>query len=147
MPIKTTCELEYYIKTLYEKIKPYAEIEQIYQPISTHFAKTTPNNYPGSFCYSDEKNYFYGGVGDRGAVTIEKANNEFEVAYWVFKFHISEIAFDYEKKHRIEGQDIRRIAFQKYLELMEIIGEEYIEQAKKEIDEILERHPFHDELL
>ena len=56
------------------------------------------------------------------------------------------MAFDYERKHRIEGQDCRRIAFEKQLELMEILGYEYKQRAESEINEILKGHPFQDEL-
>ncbi len=146
MLMKTTHELESYVKTLYEKLKPFAEKEQIFKPITVHFAKTTPHGTPGDFCYSDGIFYYYGGIGDRGALTLEKTSSLFEVTYWIFEFHTSEMAFDYEKKHRIEGKDCRRIAFQKQLELIGFIGEDYRKRAEIEINEILKEHPFQDEL-
>ena len=146
MSIKTTDELEIYVNALYKKLKPLAEKEQIFKPIAVHFAETTPRNFPGDFCYSDGIYYYYGGIGDRGAVTVEKTNDLFEVTYWIFKYQTSVMAFEYERKHRVEGKDCRRIAFLKQIELMEIIGENYRKKAELEINEILKEHPFQDEL-
>lgn len=146
MASKDTYELGKYITNLYNKLKPSAEKEQIYKPIGVYFAETTPRGYPGEFCYSDGKNYYLGNIGDRGLVTMEKTNSLFEVSYWIFKYQTFSMAFDYERKHRIQGWDSRRIAFEKQLELMGIIGLEYKQRAESEINEILKVHPFQDEL-
>ena len=146
LSIKTTHELKTYVLALNKKLKPCSEEEYIFKPITVYFAKTTPNGVPGDFCYSDGNYYYYGGVGDRGEVTIEKTNSLFEVTYWIFKFQTSVIAFDYEKKHRVKGKDCRRIAFHKQLELMGKIGKCYRQKAEIEINEILKKAPFQDEL-
>ena len=141
-----TCELEKYINNIYNKLKPIAENEQIYRPIEFYFSETTPRGFPGDFCYSDGKNYYWGSIGDCGLLTIKKTDSLFEIAYWIFKHQTFVMAFDYERKHRIEGQDCRRIAFEKQLDLMEILGYEYKQRAESEINEILKGHPFQDEL-
>ena len=146
MSIKTTREMEIYIKNLHERIKPVAEKDGIYKPITFYFAESTPYNYPGDFCYSDGEYYYYGSIGDHGEKTINKTSALFEVAYYIFEFQTSVMAFDYEKKHRISGQSFRRIAFQKQLELMGIIGEEYRNRAERDIDDILKRCPFDDDI-
>jgi len=146
MSIKETYEMEMHIKELYEKLRPLAEKEGIFKPITFHFATTTPHGAPGDFCYSDGDCYYYGGIGDRGAVTLERTKSLFEVAYWIFEFQTSAMAFEYEKKHRIMGQSYRRIAFAKQLELMGLIGEDYRQRAELEINKMLKEHPFQDEL-
>jgi len=138
--------MEKYIKDLYEKLKPVAEQEGIYRPIGFYFAESTPRNYPGDFCYSDGEYYYYGAIGDRGERTINKTSTLFEVAYYIFKFYTSVMAFRYEDKHRVPGQPLRSIAFPKKLELMEIIGEEYKIKAEREINDILKESPYVDDV-
>ena len=144
MSMKTTSEMEIHIRDLYEKLKPFAEKEGIFKPITFHFAETTPHNYPGDFCYSDGKYYYYGSIGDRGEVIIEKTSSLFEVAYYIFYYQTSVMAFDYEKKNRVDGQPLRQIAFKKIVELMGIIGTDFKDKAKFEINKILKEHPFED---
>jgi hypothetical protein len=146
MLLKTTRELEIHVKSLYEKLKPLTEREQIFKPIEVYFAEKTPIGEPGDFCYSDGECYYYGSIGDRGAVTIEKTKSLFEVTYWILKFQTSVMAFDYEKKHRVEGKDHRRIAFPFKIDLMGIIGADYRQKAEDEINEILKDYPYEDDL-
>lgn len=150
MTIKSTHELEIYVNNFYEKLKIFAEKEQIFKPIEFHFSEISPLRYHDlryfDFCYSDGKQYCLGHIGDRGALTVEKTSSLFEISYWIFKYQTSVMAFDYERKNRIEVRDIRRIAFVKQLELMKIIGDEYKQKAENEINEILKEAPFEDEL-
>ena len=146
MPTKTTREMEIYINDLYNKLRPITEKEGIYKPIEFYFAETTPRNYPGDFCYSDGEYYYYGSIGDRGEKTINKTSELFEIAYYIFKFQISTMAFRYEDKHRIPGQPLRSIAFPKQLELMAIIGEEFRNKAEREINDILKEHPYNNDI-
>jgi len=138
----TTCEMKIYIESLYEKLRFFAEKEQIFQPIRFYFAETTPKNSPGDFCYSDEKYYYYGSIGDRGEVTIKKTSNLFDVAYWIFKFQTSIMAFDYAKRQNIELELLRSVAFPKQLELMGLIEGKYRQKLEIEINEIAKTHPF-----
>ena len=120
--------------------------EEIFQPLEVYFSESTPRGIPGDFCYSDGNNYFLCNIGDRGSLTIEKTNSIFEVTYWIIKQQTFQMAFEYEKKHRIVGKDIRRIAFAKQLELMGLIGYKFKHKAENEIKEILKKHPFQDKL-
>jgi len=63
-----------------------------------------------------------------------------------FKYRTSIIAFEYEHSHRVVGKDIRRIAFKKQLELIEILGLQFKERFKKEINEILSKNSYNDDL-
>lgn len=146
MSMKTTQELELYVKNLYHKLKPFAEKEHIFKPIMFHFSETDFYKMPGDFCYSDGVFYYYVGVGDRGAFSIEKTKSLFEITYWIFNYQTMSMAYDYEKKNRVAGKDPRRIAFSKQLELMKILGENYEQKARSEINSILSQYPFQDEL-
>ena len=137
--------MEIYIKDLYEKLRPLAENEGIYKQISFHFAETTPHNYPGDFCYSDGVYYYYGSIGDRGEVLINKTSSLFEVAYYIFSFQTSVMAFDFEKKNRTIGQPLRSVAFPKQIELMGIIGDDFKKEIELKINGILEKYPYEDD--
>jgi hypothetical protein len=146
MSTKTTSEMEIYIQNLYDKLKPVAEKDGIYKPIDFCFAETTPHNYPGDFCYSNGEYYYYGSIGDRGEKIINKTSELFDVAYYIFDFLTSVMAFRYEDKHRLPGQPLRSIAFPKQLELMSIIGREYKIKAEHKIKEILKENPYEDDI-
>lgn len=64
-----------------------------------------------------------------------------ELLYWTFKDITFEMACDYEVRNRIEGQDFRRLLFNKQLELINLISEEFSRLLKTEIEVILKRAP------
>jgi hypothetical protein len=67
-----------------------------------------------------------------------------ELVYWIFKDITFEMACDYEVRNRVNGQDFRRLLFNKQLELISFINEAFSELLKIEIKEILENNPFSD---
>lgn len=141
-----TKKVENYIKNLYEKLNDSNISESNLKPLKIFFNNNTPNGIPGDFCYSDGKSFYLGSIGDKGAVTIDKTNSLFELAYWVFKYFTATIAFEYERSHREVGKDIRRLAFQKQAELMEILGFQFKVKFEKDINELLIEYPFDDNL-
>jgi hypothetical protein len=64
--------------------------------------------------------------------------------YAVFKTVTSEMSFSYELRHRIVGQDSRRLAFQKQIELLTVFRNNWAERRSTEISGILNDHPFDD---
>ena len=56
------------------------------------------------------------------------------------------MACNYERRHRICTQDSRRIMFQKEVQYFEVIGEDYRQRAELEVNEVLKKVPFDDEL-
>ena len=67
-----------------------------------------------------------------------------ELLYWVFKDATHSLAFAYELAHRIEGQDCRRLAFPRQVELMSLIRPHFGERCAAEIRDILQRYPYAD---
>jgi hypothetical protein len=67
-----------------------------------------------------------------------------ELLYSTFKDITFEMACDYEVRNRIEGQDFRRLLFNKQLELINLISEEFSLLLKTEIEGILKKYPFKD---
>jgi hypothetical protein len=82
---------------------------------------------------------------ERGEVYFEKKTNDFEeLCYWIMDDFISSYSYDFELKNRTRGQDSRRIAFSKQIELFGLISEEWKLQKEAEIRVTLKIAPFRD---
>ena len=64
----------------------------------------------------------------------------------IFSTVTSPLSYTYEHAHRIPGQDIRRMAFSRQIELMGMLDPEWAEYERRRHAEILARHPFNDQL-
>ncbi|WP_353949239.1 Imm63 family immunity protein [Sporolactobacillus sp. Y61] len=102
-----------------------------------------PNlGYDGSYIYSDAQGYHYVET-ERGEKTTHKVTDDvFEISYWVLEPIVSEIAFNFESKNRVYGEDSRKLAFRKKLELFSLIGENFKKREEIEQSEILKRVPY-----
>ena len=67
-----------------------------------------------------------------------------ELLYWIFSGIATSMAFKYELKNRIEDKDCRRIAFDKQIELLSVLNENWGRKEHEEHLQILESHPFDD---
>lgn len=54
------------------------------------------------------------------------------------------MSFDYERKTRIDGQDTRRIAFDKKIEYLNYISKEFAEYERQKLNIALRENPFVD---
>lgn len=70
--------------------------------------------------------------------------DEEELLYLVFRDITSRMANQWELKHRIKGQDPRRLYFDKQIELMSKIKPVMGERLRQEKDRILRDNPFND---
>jgi hypothetical protein len=141
----STQELKDFINEIYDRVKPTAEKENVYEPLNISFAKNTPYNQPGDYSYSDENGYYYGSIGDRGETFPESATKSlFEISYWVIRHQIHLMSSKFARTHQIQGQDFRRVMFDKMIQYWGIIGSEYAECGKNEIVETLKENPFID---
>ncbi len=91
---------------------------------------------------SDAYHYIYS---ERGRVFRHRTTTDLdELLYWIFNALTSTLSWDYEVRHRREGEDSRRQAFAKQIELIGILSATWADRLRKELDEVLCRHPFHD---
>ena len=67
-----------------------------------------------------------------------------ELLYWIFSGITSSMAFKYELKNRIENKDCRRIAFDKQIEFLSILNENWSTKEHEEHLQILKNQPFDD---
>jgi hypothetical protein len=92
-------------------------------------------------------------VGDTYCFIIEERGIELErrttvdldeLLYWIMRRLTFWMSWDYEKRNRREGEDSRRQAFAKEVELLESLSPAWAERRRAECEEILRTHPFHD---
>lgn len=142
---KTTEELKEYIEMLYSKVRPIAERDDIYcelDVLNVYFAEGTLQSREGIYCYTKNNRYHYFET-ERGRILIDNITTSlFEISYWIVNYPISTMAREYELKHRVGGQDTRRIMFEKKLKLFEQLGGNYKKRAEIDIDEILKEAPY-----
>jgi hypothetical protein len=92
-----------------------------------------------------EKNGYHYVILEKGQeIKHQVTKNLDELLYWTFKDITFEMACDYEVKNRIEGQDFRRLLFDKQLELINLINEEFSLLLKSDIEGKLKKYNFKD---
>ena len=132
----TTEKLEESIVRNIAKIKDIVEIKD-----TIYYKKNIPNAENGTYIYADDIGYHF--------VYCESGNEEshkitddlFEINYWLLSALTSAASFDFELKHRDENVEFRVAAFNKKLEYLGMIGENYRKRGEIEIDEILKAYP------
>lgn len=83
-------------------------------------------------------------------VTVERgceqerrvARDERELLYWIFEDITHGMAFEHELRHRVEGQDCRRIAFAKQLELMVAVDAGFADRLRARLEAVLRKAPY-----
>ncbi len=84
-------------------------------------------------------------VTERGAtIASTRFEDEEDLLYHLVRGAIWMMACEYEKSHRVEGQDLRRVLFARDLELMNRVSPEWGERRRAEIDDVLRRYPYRD---
>lgn len=69
-----------------------------------------------------------------------------EILYWLVSSFVWGLASEFELKYRVRNQDFRRLFFAKQIEYLDKVNSFWAQRKQKEIEEILERHPFNDGL-
>jgi hypothetical protein len=67
-----------------------------------------------------------------------------ELRYWLLSDVVFSLASEYELKHRIAGQDFRRLLFQKQVDLMGQLNPGWSERRTQEIQGTLSTHAYDD---
>ncbi|MEX1827165.1 Imm63 family immunity protein [Luteibacter sp. CQ10] len=94
----------------------------------------------------DGKSFLYI-VSERGTEFSRKVvSSEEELLHLLLSDAVSQMAWDYELDHRVDGRDPRRIAFQKMIELMDRLDPSWGAQMRAETEEILLNAPYKDDI-
>ncbi len=93
----------------------------------------------------DDTYYFL--INDKDTVSIKRQTNSLpELLYWIFDDITFHMGVNHAINHRVTDVDPRRMIFKKQLELLQILRPDWKEQKQLEIEEILAKHPYRDEL-
>ena len=85
-------------------------------------------------------------VVERGVELERKSTSDYDqLLYWIFQYATYCLAFRYELENRVQGQDCRRIAFSRQVELLSRINPGWAKRQAAEIAETLRRWPYQDE--
>ena len=142
----TTCELANFVKDKYEGVKVSAQRDEIYCELDIYFSNGTPNNVEGTYVYSDEIGYHFVFT-ERGKISLHKITDDlFEISYWIYADQTFKMSLKYATKHKKNNQDFRRILFEKKLEMLGLVGNNYRKRGEIEVDEILKIAPYNDNL-
>ena len=112
-----------------------------------HFCYGDGNYESGIYVYEEYPNYIYVDVGDRGGIQekIETADLQI-ILDKLYRYLSYCIATDYAIKNRRKNVDFRRLLFEKQLELLKKINEITYLKVQNEIDAILKKRPYVDNL-
>lgn len=81
-------------------------------------------------------------VVERGTEWERRSSRQLsDLLYWIFEGITFSMAGDFELKHRIAGQDPRKLIFETQIELLSKIDIDFANRVKKEIDDTLKDHP------
>jgi hypothetical protein len=85
-------------------------------------------------------------VSERGTEFSRKVvSSEGELLHLLLSDAVSQMAWDYELDHRVEGCDPRRIAFPKMIELMDRLDPTWGAEMRARIEKILLNAPYKDD--
>lgn len=143
----STMELEEYIKNEVScRLGEDADMGDIY------FQEGHDCSSPGDYIFTKDGKYHFLSVGDRGGVVKDLiiARKE-DVLYRVVNliaFRIALSVIDKIMKENFQDKciDDRRIQFEKEIEICSLFGEEFKARKCQEIEEVLERSPYEDDL-
>jgi len=142
----STEELERHVCEVFQKLKAATSEDGVYRGLSTVFHTVSAGGNDGEYCYSDQGVYRYRFL-ERGKIEEDRETNDItEITYWAVDTQVFEMSLEYEFRHRVHGQDSRRLMFSKNLEYFAELGEEYLKRAEQDIAETLEKAPYEDEL-
>ena len=92
----------------------------------------------------DTNGIIYYVVKERGdELERRKSDSLDEILFWIISYVIFKEANNFEIKHRVPNQDIRRLLFSEEIRLMNLISEIWAERIKLKQEEILRDYPFH----
>lgn len=147
LKILSTMELEEYIKNeVLRRLGGDARMGGIY------FQEGHDCSWPGDYVFTKDGKYHFLSVGDRGGVTNDRIIlRKEDVLYMVvdliaFRIALSATGKIMKENFQDKCIDDRRIQFEKEIEICSLFGEEFKERKCREIEEVLERYPYKDDL-
>lgn len=130
------------IESIQEKVWELASIVGAPKSITTIFSSSPQDGRPHVKIQNNEFTLVHE---EHGYVFSKKTTQDLNLLlYWIFRSVTSQMAQEFELKHRNERQDSRRIMFSKQLELMKKISVDWHSCLTGEIERILLENPYID---
>ena len=86
-------------------------------------------------------------VTERGTEIERRVTADLDkLLFWIFSSITSSMASKYELEHRMSGVDSRRLIFKRKLDLIRQLNSAWCEEGRREIELILLKCPFNDDL-
>ena len=93
---------------------------------------------------SDARGYHYVVV-ERGQELRRDTTDDLEeLLYHVFESVTFSLACNYEVRHRVAGQDSRRMMFARQIHLLSLLSPAWAEREARDHQRVLQQHPFND---
>ena len=129
-------------KALDERIQELASV--IGAPDSILPAIEVPNDFAYPYVLMEGPVLHYV-VRERGEVLQQRQTSDLdELLYWIFQDVTFNMAAEFEKRHRVPGQDFRRVLWNYQTQLLEKLQPEWRKKRQEQIDQILQDSPFSD---
>ena len=126
-------------RTIQKKVKALARL--LGQPALTINTQSMEDGSP----HIEVGDAYYLVVRERGnELSRKRTTDPDEILYWIMEGHTSALSWDFEVRNRRDGEDSRRQAFARQVELLAVLSPQWAERQRLEQAKILERHPFHD---
>ena len=107
-----------------------------------YFQETDGKGNEGTYIYSNNRGSYYFVYSERGNISkLKITDSVFEISFWFVNSIASEIAIKYMNDHYKTGENYRTGFFNKQLETLEKVGENYKKAGEIEISEILKNNP------
>ncbi len=111
------------------------------------FAEGTDNSIEGSYIFSKNEEYHILFT-EKGKIRSDIVTNEERDVLWnVLQIITPNIAMEYALRNRENGRDFRRAFFTKEKEIFSMFGKDFEKRKDAEIEEILSRNPYNDNVL
>ena len=123
----------------------YSIARQLKAPAAhIHFA-TAPQHDGNPHVERNEDSFCYV-VTERGQeYERRRTGDPDELLYWLVSDLTWAMASEYELRHRVPGQDFRRLLFKKHSELLAEVNSQWSQRKQTEYDQVLVDHPFCDD--
>lgn len=137
MKLLSNIELENHILALYNQLEPILK----HSKSNVSFQENTLND-EGIFVYCNQQGYHYV-YSERGQENTHKVTDDlFEISFWVLYPIVSSESFEFAERNPDDKKSYRQIAFQKQIEYLECLDNNYKKRGEIEIDEILKIYPY-----
>lgn len=132
-----------------ELVQFFAEYDRVCQriePISGGYSLPVEPQDDGSPHVEYDNGEYHYIVTERGLELSRRSTPKLsEIVFWAVSDMTFWMGVVYEFANRVDGQDVRRVIFAKWLELMKRAGPSFTIRLETHIAETLERNPYNDE--